>query len=164
MNELELAISSELTRKYLEAVKLYESELINSKKAPIETYINLAFLYWEFAAEFTFRDANNIPEEWSHIGGEKYPHIVELGLQKYPNSVELHFWEKYFPHRHYFNEFTEEECLKILQDYGDSESLVPYFFLYLFEEEKHIEKRNQLLMLCKELPTAKNTYIRSIIE
>ncbi len=158
---MKLALSEELNKRYLEAVKYYESELSNNSTPSIEAYVNLAFLYWEFASEFTFNDAYNIPDEWSKIGGEKYPKIIELGLQKHPRSVELHFWKRYFPHRHYFDEFTQEECEQIIKEYGDKESLVPYFFLYLFDEDKYREKRNELLRKCAELPTAKNCYIMS---
>jgi hypothetical protein len=161
MLEMKIALKEELNKRYLEAVKHYESELNNNSTPPIEAYVNLAFLYWEFAAESTFNDANNIPKEWSEIGGEKYPDIIELGLQKHPRSVELNFWKRYFPHRHYFEEFTQKECEQIIVEYGDKESLVPYFFLYLFDEDKYREKRNELLRQCAKSPTAKNRYIMS---
>lgn len=60
-------------------------------------------------------------------------------------------------------DFTKEDCEKIIENYGDTESIVPYFFLYLFDKEKYREKREKLLKQCEVLPTAKNRYIKSII-
>jgi hypothetical protein len=154
----------ELDKKYIDAVNHYELELKTNTILPVDIFINLAFLYWEFATEFAFRDENNISDSWSELGGERYPKIIEKGLKHYPNNIELHFWDKYFPYRHYFAEFTKTECERLLDIYGDRDSIVPYFFLYLFDEIKYLEKRDLLLKQCEDLPTAKNLYIKSIIE
>lgn len=162
MKEIELAISKELNREYIEAVELYEEELQQNCTPSIDTYINLGFLYWEFAAEqIEFNDPNNIPDKWSMIGIERYPKIITQGLEQYPKSIELHFWKKYFSYRLFCEDFTQEECEEIIKEYGDEESLVPYFFLYLFDEDKYRDKRDELRKQCKELLTAKNRYILS---
>lgn len=161
MSEINSALKAEYNGEFLKAVKHYESVLHTNSIPPIEAYINLAFIYWEFAAEGTFLKTNGIPFKWREIGGEKYPEIIELGLQRYPRSVELNFWRKYFPHRHYYDEFTQKECEHIVEQYGDDESLVPYFFLYLFDKNKYKDKRSELLRQCAEAPTAKNRYILS---
>jgi len=158
---MELAINKDINKEYIEAVKHYENELNQNCSPSIDTYINLAFLYWEFASDYGFFSHHNIPDKWGEIGDEKYPEIVEMGLKKYPRSVELHFFKKYFPHRHFFEDFTQEECEEIVREYGDDESLVPYFFLYLFDEDKYRDKRDELRKQCKELLTAKNRYILS---
>lgn len=163
MPETKLGISSEINGQYLQATKEYETVIENSGDVPIEAYTNLAFLYWEFAIEPPFARNYSIPEEWSLIAGERYPIIIQKGLVKYPQSVELHFWQRYFSHILWADEFTQEECEQLVEKYGDTESIVPYFFLYLFDKEKYKEKRNQLLKRCEELPTAKNQYIKSIL-
>lgn len=163
MANIEIAISKDLEKNYLEAVKYYELALQDNIPSA-DAYINLGFLYWEFAAEFTFNTAYNIPDKWSKIGGEKYPKIIEVGLKQYPESVELHFWKKYFPHRHYFDDFSQKDCERIIEESGDDGSIVPYFFLYLFDKVNYKEKRDQLLKQCEKLPTAKNEYIKSIIK
>lgn len=157
---MKFALKKELNKEYIKAVKLYEKILEHNSNAPVDTYINLAFLYWEFAdQQVEFNDPNNIPDKWSKIGGERYSEIINQALNEYPGSVELHFWKKYFPHRLFFDDFTQEECEQIIKEYGDNESLVPYFFLYLFDEEKYKKKRDDLRKECKKLPTAKNLYI-----
>jgi len=160
MKKCEQAIARELNGEYIEAVKLYEAQLRDASNIPIDVYINLAFLYWEFAAEeIEFNDPNDIPGKWSTIGGKRYPEIIKLGLKEYPRSVELHFWRKYFPHRLFFDDFSQRECEQLVEKYGDKESLVPYFFLYLFDNEKYKKKRDGLCKDCRKLATAKNLYI-----
>lgn len=164
MSNLEFAIDKELNKEYIEAVKQYEKILEEVNKAPIEVYINLAFLYWIFATDFSFRNTFNIPSTWGEIGGERYSFIIKQGLSKYPKSLELHFWKKYFPYRHYDDDFTQKECERLINEYNDKESIVPYFFLYLFDKEQYKEQRDQLLKQCDQVSTAKYVYIKSIIE
>lgn len=159
---MDLAIKKDYNKEYIEAVELYEKELQQNCTPSIDTYINLSFLYWEFASEqIAFNDPNNIPDKWSNIGGKRYPEVITQGLEQYPKSVELHFWEKYFSYRLLCEDFSQEACEEIVRKYGDEESLAPYFFLYLFDEERFRDKRNELRKKCKELLTAKNRYILS---
>lgn len=160
---METALIKDMGRNYIEAVKSYEDEIADNSTP--DSYINLAFLYWSFAFElFEFNNPNNITEDYSVIGGNRYKIILDLGLSNYPSNLELHFWEKYFQHIIFSDEFSEKDCQKLLKEYGDSGSIVPYFFLYLFDKEKYKQKRNELLDICNEYPTAKNIYIKSIIE
>lgn len=161
---MNIAINKEINKQYIEAVYLYENE-INSVDVPaIDTFINLAFLYWSFAAEeFEFNIPNNIPKEWSVTGGKKFLNLINLGLKKYPNNLELNFWKKYFPYRLFGESFNEDDCQDLINKYSDKESLVPYFFLYLFDKDKYKEQRDKLMTICNNLATAKNLYIKSII-
>jgi len=161
MKNFDCALKKEINEEFIEAVKWYEQELKNNANSSIETYINLAFLYWEFATQYGFITYYKIPDDWRKTGEERYPIIIDKGLKKYPKSVELHFWKRYFRHRLFFEDFTPEECEELIREYGDEESLVPYFFLYLFDEDKYRKKRDKLRKKCKELPTAKNLYILS---
>lgn len=157
------AIEKDVNQKYLEAVKLYEDKISNTEGS-LDIYINLAFLYWQFASDFGFAKYHQIEDYWRERGAEKYPELINQARKKYPDSLELKFWEKYFPYRHFNDEFTREECEKLIDEYSSDKSIVPYFFLYLFDEEKYKEERDTLLKQCGQLPTAKNRYIRSIIE
>lgn len=159
MIELELAINKDVNKEYIDAIKYYENTLKQTYLSPIEVYINLAFLYWKFASGQV--KSNDHSKNYSNISGERYPEIIRLGLKQYPKSLELHFWEKYLPHRHYFEEFSQHECEEMIQKYGDKESLVPYFYLYLFDENKYLKKKEKLQKICKELLVAKNRYILS---
>jgi hypothetical protein len=163
MNQFEIAIEMEADKNYTAAVQIYE-EIISNKNAPKDSFINLAFLYWEFAAEFAFAEAYNIPDTLRTVGGRRYSLILAKGLLNYPFSTEIHFWAKYFPYRLYFEKFPQEECLEILKKYGENESLVPYFYLYLFDKRKYEDKRKSLLLEWEMFPTAKYDYIKSILE
>ena len=70
---MELAITKEINKEYIEAVNYYEDEINNhSNSASLDSYINLAFLYWCFAFDlFGFNIPNNIPDTYSIIGGKK---------------------------------------------------------------------------------------------
>lgn len=156
------AIIKEINKEYIEAVDYYEKDLKNFPS--LDSYINLAFLYWSFAFEFfEFNQPNNISENWSIVGGNKYSKTLELGLNNYPNSLELNFWKRYFSHISFGDDFSEGDCKNLIKKYELDQSIVPYFFLFLFDEEKYSEKRNELLASCDEVPTTKNLYIKSII-
>ena len=162
MINLTEALRQEIDKEYLLAAASYES-IISTPNAPIQAFINLSFIYWEFAAEFTFRDQYEIPDSWGDIGSSKYPAIVNLGLKHYPASSELKFWAKYYPYRHYFENFSEAECLAIVSDPNNDKSMVPYFFLSLFEESMYKSQLEKLSNECSNLPTAKNGYILSFL-
>ena len=163
---MEEALIKEINKEYIEAVKCYENEIAKNDFSVLpDNYINLAFLYWSFAFElFEFNIPNEIIAEYSIVGGNKYQKILDLGLNYYPNNVELNFWRKYFQHIIYGEDFSKNDCRQLLAKYGDKESKVPYFFLYLFDKERYIKQRNELLNSCDKMPTAKNIYIKSIIK
>ncbi len=160
--ELRKAVECDTKGNHRQAIQLYEEVLRSTDPVPIDVYINLAFLYWKYATQLPFLP--DVVEELGQAGTERFPVILEQGLSKFPNSPELHFWEKYFPYRALFQEFTREECEAIVRKYGDPQSIIPYFFLWLFDKVKYSEKRGLLLKQCDELPTAKNRYIKSVLE
>ena len=163
---MEQAVINEIKKKYIEAVQCYEDEIEGRDPNILShSFVNLAFLYWCFAFElFEFVTPNGISEYWSNRGGNRYLEILDLGLEKFPNNTELHFWKKYFFHISYGKEFTMKECLNLIEKYGDKESKVPYFFLYLFDRIKYKMQRDELIKLADEIPTAKNIYIKSVLE
>ncbi len=160
---MNVAVVKEIEKKYLEAVDLYENSLL--KSAPVENYVNLSFLYWSFAFElFEFNIPNHISDRLSVIGGNRYAEVLDLGLNRYPDNLELHFWQKYFLHISAGRRFSDDDCRRLIADCQDNESVVPYFFLYLYDRKKYEHERALLLDKCNAQPTAKNLYIKSIIE
>lgn len=161
---IDIAIGKDIDKEYIKAVELYKN-CIARGCVSLDVYSNLAFLYWEFAAEhFEFNLPNNIPDDWSLIGGKKYGEILEQGLEQYPDNLELKFWKKYFPYRLFFDEFSQQECEQMIEEHKGDESLIPYFFLYLFDKEKYKFQRDRLFELCNATPNAKFNYIKSIIQ
>lgn len=162
MTNFNNAISLDLSRRYREAIAEYELAL-NDATSDVNLYINLSFLYWLSISAFVWADAYGIPLQVRDKAFDRYNEILENAISKFSDCAELFFWRKYFEHRLLFDPFTEEDVLRILSTYHSCQD-VPYFFLYLFDKEKYVNKRNALLENCKDLPTAKNRYIISIIE
>jgi hypothetical protein len=159
------AIIKDINKQYIKAVVGYENEIAKNKLPDIDIFINLAFLYWSFAAQqIEFNIPNNISDEWSLIGGEKFMSTIDKGLTIYPSNVELHFWKQYFNHRLFMIDFSQSDCKALLEKYDNHTSLVPYFFLYLFDKETYKNQIDRLLKECTHNPTAKNNYIRTFIE
>ncbi len=161
---MNIATKKEIEENYKEAAVLYHDQILSKSNVNEQDYINLAFLYWSFASDYGFSSFYKIPKELQEKGGEEYPKIINDALKIYPFSLELIFWKNYFPFRHYFKQFSQQECEKLIEDHTGNTSLIPYFYLYLFDKVKYKQQRDQLLELCNELPTAKFNYIKSIIE
>ncbi len=162
-NKMKTSIKKDIEKQYIEAVNLYEVDIKEDNVSP-DIFINLAFIYWEFATEqIEFNIPNNIPEEWSLIGGKRFNVIIDIGLEKYTDNLELKFWKRYFAYRLHFIEFSRSECEQMIKEHPESESLIPYFYLYLFDKVKFKHQRDLLIELCNTMPTAKFNYIKSII-
>jgi hypothetical protein len=158
---MNIALVKEINKQYLEATICYEEEIKTNPLTKVDWYINLTFIYWSFA--FLFRAPEDIPEDYSMIGGSRYQKILGLGLEKFPNNLELHFWEIYFNHIIYGKEFTQNDCLSLIEKYNKEVSLVPYFFLYQFDKIKYKKQRDDLINEIELVPTAKNLYIKSLL-
>lgn len=162
---MEQAVMKDINKNYVEAVELYECEINNNRfNSSPDSFINLAFLYWCFAFElFEFVIPNGISEYWSNKGGNSFLKVLDKGIEKFPNNIELHFWKKYFLHISYGREFTEEDCLKLIEKYNEGEHAVVYFFLYQFDKVKYEKQRDELIKMTEKEPTAKNVYIKSLL-
>jgi len=161
---MNIALEKEMNEDFVEAVKLYEEKISNCSDVTEDDYINLAFLYWEFAADYGFFCYYNIPEVLGIKGDKEYPRIIKDAIEKFPKSLELKFWKRYFPHRHYYDEFTQEEIERMIIEHDGDDSLIPYFYLYLFDKQKYKEQRDKLIEICNATPSAKFRYIKAIIE
>ncbi|MDB9380917.1 hypothetical protein PN465_01485 [Nodularia spumigena CS-584] len=156
------AIIEDINKNYLQAIELYEQNL-QSKIVNIEDYINLSFIYWATAAlEFEFNVPNQIPSKISIIGGKRFLHIVDEGILCFPESAELKFWKMYYNYRLFSDKFSERDCLEILEK-NKKKSLVPYFFLQMFNKEIYKKETQLLKGLCEDEQTAKNLYILSFL-
>ncbi|RWU06139.1 hypothetical protein [Pedobacter chitinilyticus] len=156
------AINLDIDKEYISAIKKYEEEI--EKGPTIEKFANLAFLYWAFAAEqIEFNLPNGISDEWSIIGGDKFVLILEKGLSVFPDSLELAFWKRYFAYRLFLSDFSEEDCKEMISENKVIDSLVPYFFLNMFDENTYSKQIATLREICVDIPTAKNLYILTFI-
>lgn len=162
MKQYNIAIDKDFNKQYNDAVVYYQKS-VDENELNVDAYLNLAFLYWNFQ-DFGFFTYYNISERLREIGYIKYNEIIENGINQFPNNVELKFWKKYFQHIFFGEEFSEKECKKLIERYGEDEYIIPYFYLYLFDKKKYEVEKNKLLHECAKQPTAKNIYIMSILE
>lgn len=159
------ALKKDIEGDPLQAIVAYESLRSDCPIVDEQVYVNLSFIYWLIASDYGYYSYHrNISEElWKHAG-EEYPIVVAQGIAAYPRSLELAFWSKYFPFRHYCTPFTREECEMLVSEYDGDSSLIPFFYLYLFDELKYQKERELLKEQCMTLRTIKNDYILSILE
>lgn len=162
---MRLSIKKDIEKDYICAVKYYEVEIQNEENIQLDSYTNLAFIYWEFSFDlFGFLKQNNIPDDFSLIGQDRHLEILDLGLKVFPNNLELLFWKSYFPSIIHCTGFPQNELENLSKTCENEDNLVPYFLLYLFDNEKYRSKAMKLNELCKNQPTANNLYISSILQ
>jgi hypothetical protein len=157
---MEEAVKKEINKQYVDATICYENDIKNNPKVSVDSYINLAFIYWSFVVGNLDFDIP-IPEGYS-IDIDGYKKILELGFKKYPNNIELHFWKKYFSGIFEGEEFSEKDCLDLIEKYNE-QNYVPYFFLYLFDKKKYKKQRDELMKEVGKMATAKNFYIETVV-
>jgi hypothetical protein len=162
MKHFKTGLQLDLLGEYNSAIQAYEQE-VKTNCRDINSYINLTFLYWHSIAQFSWADMYNIPNHTRDKSFDRYQELIAMMKFKFPEYGEIYFWEIYFSHRLIFVPLGEGEILNILSNYKDL-TVVPYFFLYLLDNEKYRDQQEKLLKECTILPTAKNIYIKSIIE
>jgi hypothetical protein len=164
---IETGIMLEIAERYVEAAEWYQDQIDNHfDSASADTFINLGFLYWSFGMNlFEFVIPYNIPDEWTVIGIEKYNQVWNLGLTKFKNNTELIFWIKYVESIWGDVKFTYDECVDLVNRFGYGDNIVPYFKLFnRNHEEKYKNGAQELYHRCIKTPTAKNSYIKSILD
>lgn len=153
----------DILKDYEKALTYYEAS-IDKKENKMNAYINVAFIYWQSAYAFGWADYFKISSQIRKFGIDKSSLIIDETIKLFPNNPEPSFWKRYLFHYRLIGDlFPEEEVIKILKEH-DEYSAIPYFLLYLYEENKFKTQRNELLIECNNVPTAKNLYIKSIIE
>jgi hypothetical protein len=163
MDYYDTGVRDDVAGSYTDAIKHYEREISENPRPNVNAFINLAFIYWIFALEPAFVINSPHSEEISSIGGERFPQVIEEGLKKFSDNLELRFWAKYFSHILFGKEFSRADCERLIATNQNKDTLVPYFFLWLFDADRYDAERRMLLQQCENLPTAKNRYIKSIL-
>lgn len=162
-NRFEEALRQDIAQNHDEAIKGYEDAIFEDEETETDAFTNLAFIYWSLANEPPFAFKSGISDRWSIIAGERFPIILEMGIQRQPDTLELIFWKRYFAHIVFGEVFTPEQCKALVETYSSFESRVPYFFLWLFDKEKYAAERAELQRQCEKERTTKNRYIISIL-
>ena len=144
------------------AIDFYEKAIIYDTVKDEELYANLSVIYWLLVTDNNFPPIGSIKDQFRTNGLKRYKDIVEDGIVAFPKSTELLFWNKYFPYRMYFSSFSFQECQALYEDPSLVPSLVPSFYLNLYDEAQYREATMRLVEECLKRPTAKNNYIISV--
>lgn len=145
-----------------EAADAYEAYLGSNEgqENPWEASINLSNFYWQILNPGFSQE---IDKDLYKKAETMYVKILDQVVIKKPSSVEICFWKKYYSFIDSGTGFTPEECELLIQE--EKGILVPYFFLFSSAEgKKYNDEANKLLKMCINLPTMKNSYIKSVIE
>ena len=160
MSYFDQALQKDIHKEYLEAVELYEESV--KRREAVSAFINLSFLYWQISLEFAFRDCYNIPDKWASIGMDRYEALLDEAVNLYPKSAEVYFWKRYFSHIWMGEELSIEDVLQILESSSENK-LIPYFFLYLHDNDRYQNYMKEIIALAEKEPIAKHLYILSVL-
>jgi hypothetical protein len=165
MEEFLTALAHDVAGAYELAVAAYERAILRPQ-APVEAFANLSFIYWESITQqsMTFTNGTAIPLTLNDMPWQTCFRVLAKGFQRYPNDLELSFWKRYYPYRGIFDDFSDADCQQLLVDCVDhNQTLMPYFFLSLFDEVRHSDDVARILSAYDRSPTAKNLWVASVL-
>ncbi|RZK16038.1 MAG: hypothetical protein EOO56_21205 [Hymenobacter sp.] len=163
MNDFLTALVYDAAGKYEQAAVAYE-RVILQPQAPVEVFANLSFIYWESGTQQSIAAAEARPPALHDRPWQMCFRVIEAGLQQYPEDLELSFWARYYPYRGIFDDFSAADCQQLLLNcVNHNQTLIPYFFLSLFDEELYSVEIAHILADCRKCPTAKNRWIASVL-
>ena len=149
----------------VEAAEAYEKAITESG-ADLETYLNLAVLYF-VCTDGGYLAHHHLSDEFVSRAWERSIELLKDAESKFGWHSEIAFWQHYFPCARLGEPPFVDECEQLVKS---NTSLVPYFYLftaYLLASsstEKYRKEAQQLLDLVKDGATEKRRYILSILE
>jgi hypothetical protein len=142
------------------ATEAYE-EAILSPHADLETYLNLAVLYfccWDFG----YLSHHHLTDEFVAKTWDRPNELLNEATTRFGNNAEIEFWRIYFPWFWVKEPLIVDECKKIVES---SDTLIPYFYLYsVTSDEQYYPYVVRLLETVKDRTTEKKRFIWSIID
>lgn len=149
----------DVDERVLEAASLYEV-VLRSDVAPLDAYLNLAFLYWQ-CSDLGFAGAHHISDEFLVHAGHRYDPILVEADRRFGWQPEIEFWQLYFQW-YWTGVGFVSRCAELVLH--DSKPTVPFFYLFVESHgDSYRAEAVALLLTCQQCPTAKNRYITSIL-
>ncbi len=165
MKQSNIALYLDLDQQYEAAIFAYEQALNEKEDEHVFLYIELAFLYWHSACDFSWSDHYNISINTRRMGMDRAEELINIAKVKFPNCGDLYFWEKYFLFCLLGHPLRESDILDIFKKYETT--VIPFFFLYICHDEinnPYQKERDYLVNICQKQMTAKHIRILSLIE
>src|SRR5690606_986033 len=150
MSKYELAVQMDIDQKLEAAANAYE-EIIKEADAPLDSFINLACLYW-----VSSQPGSSARGEFYTRAGEQLYAVLDEAQERFGKQPEIVFW------RLYFNQITlgEPTFLDQALDLVDQPNSSPivYFYIYAEGNDDYIPFVRRLYEDAQALKTTKNRY------
>jgi hypothetical protein len=160
MKLLEEATIADAQKMPIQASLKYEA-LIQNGQANLDSYINLAVLYF-VCLDFGYETTSKLPEDFVLKASSRVFEVLEIARIKFGNSEEIDFWGIYFRFILNGEEPMYENCALLAQI---GKTLIPYFHLYAKPDgEKYRIWAEKLFDAVKDGENEKNRYIKSILQ
>ena len=161
MVTLQEAKNYEKRDEVINAADAYE-EILLSKQPPLEAFINLAVLYWEFTRYGTSEEYG-LDESFTERAVKRCLEVIDQADKHYPNNPDVTFWYLYIRYIDFTDEHFRSKCKELVKD--PACSLDPYFYLFSGPDgDNYCKEVLALIGKCKWEKTFKNQYILSVIE
>jgi hypothetical protein len=135
-------------------------EAIQNQDADLETYLNLAVVYFS-CGDFGYASFHHLTDEFLIKAGQRYNEVLDEATARFGYNAEVGFWRLYFKW-YWTNDPIIDKCREIVES---SNTLVPYFHLYaVTDDEQYYPYVVELLETVKDKTTRRKRYIWSIID
>jgi hypothetical protein len=159
-NQINEATQLDIDQKIQAAADKYE-KILKSAGAPLEVFLNLAFIYWE-STDYGFNTAHGLPSDFIQRAGRRYIEVLNEARKRFTDNPEVEFWQKYFDYVTLGEESFIDHCRTLIDKGGVPDAV----YIHLFSEcpdPAYIPYLQRLLVESEKLPTTKNRYIASVI-
>jgi hypothetical protein len=144
----------------VEAAEAYEAVIANAE-ADLDTYLNLAVLYF-VCNDGGYAAHHKLSVPFLSKAWDRTTELLDEAEELFGSCSEISFWRLYFAFILLGGDSAYAECERLVHE---DTTLVPYFHLFAAPDgEKYRESAEALLSLVKSGSTAKERYIRSVLQ
>lgn len=160
MNSEEQARVFEAKDQPVEAAQAYE-DLIASAQANLDTYLNLAVLYFE-CMDFGYLAHHKLSDSFIKLAWERRTELLKDAERRFGWHPEIEFWRRYFSYIYGGEAPFFDACERFVKT---GETLVPYLHLVCAPAgERYRQQAEELLKSVRAGRTVKERYIKSVVE
>ena len=143
-----------------EAAHAYETAITNSE-ADLNTYINLAVLYF-VCQDFGYAAHHNVPDAFRLTAWDRAGELLDGAKRRFGSQPEIDFWRRYFAFAFLGDPPFYPEAERLAQT---GRTLVPYLHLITGPRpERYRQQATKLLESVNAGLTARERYIKSVVE
>ncbi|WP_152541373.1 hypothetical protein [Kallotenue papyrolyticum] len=144
----------------VEAAQAYEMAIASSE-ADLDTYINLAVLYF-VCNDGGYAAHHKLSQSFLSVAWDRAFELLDEAELRFGEHPETSFWKLYFSFVLLGADPSFNACEQLTHG---SRTLVPYFHLFSSPEgERYRQPAEKLLQLVSAGATAKERYIKSVLE